>query len=556
MRAAYLIITILLLSFATLSQAATLSPRLEAALQGLTVTDQVDVIVRMRNRVNLKNFDKANRKYKRPVYRARLLRELKSRHYSEQTALKSKINWLSKKEIKPLWLLNGFALNLSVTQIVELSQNPRIESIDLDAIVTLAEPIPTTQSPPQWNINMVQAPVLWSYGYSGQGIVVASMDTGVDIYHPDLAASWRGGTNSWFDPNGEHVDLPYDKTGHGTGSMGVIVGGNFGGTTIGVAPDAQWIAVKIFKDDDTTTNSAIHQGFQWLMDPDGNPNTDDAPDVVNNSWGYQDNPGSCITEFEPDVQLLKQAGIAVIFSAGNAGPTDPVNGPFSTALSPANYADSFAVGAVDQYVNLASFSSRGPSTCTPSSPFPNVVAPGVSIKTADLTSEGVIPNSYAYLNGTSFAAPHVTGAIALLKSAYPAATVSELEAAINNSAIDILSPGLDDESGYGLLDILGALYTLPVDTDGDGIYDGADNCVLVSNTDQIDTDGDGFGNICDADLNNDNVVNVLDFNIFRTVFLTSDPNSDFDGNGVVNVFDFNIFRQLFLKTPGPSGLVH
>lgn len=88
----------------------------------------------------------------------------------------------------------------------------------------------------------------------------------MDALHPDLAASWRSGPNSWFDPNGEH-STPYDANGHGTQTMSLMAGGDFGGTAIGVAPGAWWIAVKIFNDADVASLSVIHQGFQWLLDP-------------------------------------------------------------------------------------------------------------------------------------------------------------------------------------------------------------------------------------------------------------------------------------------------
>ena len=208
----------------------------------------------------------------------------------------------------------------------------------------------------QWNLNSIRGPELWNLGYTGAGVVVANMDTGVDANHPDLAGKWRGGSNSWYDPNGEH-DTPYDADGHGTRVMGIIVGGDNGGSAIGVAPDSTWIAVKIFNDKGQASYSAVHEGFQWLLDPDGDPDTDDSPDVVNNSWGLDESLNECVTEFEADVQALRTSGIAVVFSAGNSGPYP------SSSLSPANYPESFAVGAVDETMTIAPFSSRGPSAC-------------------------------------------------------------------------------------------------------------------------------------------------------------------------------------------------
>lgn len=90
------------------------------------------------------------------------------------------------------------------------------------------------------------------------------------------------------------------------------------------------------------------------------------------------------------------------------------------------------------------------------------------------------------------------------------------------------------------------------DTDGDGIADAADNCVQLANPDQRDTDGDGFGNRCDPDLNGDLVVNVLDLGLLRQVFFTADADADFDGDGAVNALDLGIMKQFFFQPPGPG----
>lgn len=82
-----------------------------------------------------------------------------------------------------------------------------------------------------------------------------------------------------------------------------MVGGGAGGTAIGVAPAARWIAARIFDDRGRSSAAAVHSVYQWLLDPDGNPATDDAPDVVNNSWTFT-SPG-CHLEFEPDLQALR-----------------------------------------------------------------------------------------------------------------------------------------------------------------------------------------------------------------------------------------------------------
>ncbi len=93
----------------------------------------------------------------------------------------------------------------------------------------------------------------------------------------------------------------------------------------------------------------------------------------------------------------------------------------------------------------------------------------------------------------------------------------------------------------------------PVDSDGDGVFDASDNCLTIANADQRDTDGDGYGNLCDADLTNDCIVNVGDLGAMRLFFFSSNPNADLNGDGVVNVTDLGILRTLFFAPPGPSG---
>jgi subtilisin family serine protease len=183
--------------------------------------------------------------------------------------------------------------------------------------------------------------------------------------------------------------------------MGIMVGGETGGTAIGLAPQASWIAVKIFNDQGGSNATAIHQGYQWLLDPDGDPATADAPHVINNSWTFS--YPSCDLEFELDIASLRAAGILPVFAAGNGGPN------FETSYSPANNPSAFAVGATDNNNQLYGFSSRGPSNCGGSSGvFPELVAPGMGIRTADLYG------LYWDATGTSMAAPHVAGGLALL----------------------------------------------------------------------------------------------------------------------------------------------
>ncbi|HMJ36239.1 MAG TPA: S8 family serine peptidase [Baekduia sp.] len=342
--------------------------------------------------------------------------------------------------VRPFWIFNGLHVVARPSVIAELAARTDVAAIRSNA--TVQAPYAEAGGPvPEWNVARVNAPALWSMGQRGQGVVVAGMDTGVDATHQDLSSRWRGGANSWYDPSGEHPTVPTDRSGHGTWTMGAMVGGSAGGTAIGVAPDARWIAVKLFNDRGTTTTARIHAGFQWLLDPDGNPATADAPDVVNNSWTLS-SPG-CNLEFQPDLRSLRAAGILPVFAAGNAGPAS------ATSLSPANNPEALAVGGTDADDVIDPGSSRGPSSCGQGT-YPSITAPGVGVRTTDLFG------LYATESGTSMAAPHAAGALALLLGAFPDADADRQEGALRNGAADLGITGPDDLYGSGRLDVLAA----------------------------------------------------------------------------------------------------
>jgi bacillopeptidase F len=437
-------------------------PILQSELVMAGSDETVPVIVRMKDPVAVQSFTTPSRKKGliRTQARANMIRALKLRAEQSQQPLQKLLNRNVITKSRQLWLINGVALEATPAQIEEISRLPEVESIVFDQAIELPEATPAQASEPaEPNIVQVNATDLWALGYAGQGVTVAIVDSGVDINHPDLGPRWRGGSNSWFDPNSEHPFTPTDLDGHGTRVSGLLLGGNSSGAYIGVAPDAEWIGVKIFADNGTALNSVIHAGFQWLLDPDGNPDTDDAPDIVNNSWSFEASPNICDAasrEFQADVQALKAAGIAVVFAAGNSGPDS------STSTAPANYPESFAVGSVGTSSSstlISSFSARGPSACD-GTIYPEVVAPGFLVLTSDLTDGGTALNSYIMIAGTSFSTPHASGAMALLLSAFPDTQVNSLETSLKQSATDLGTPGADNTYGYGLIDALAAFNNL------------------------------------------------------------------------------------------------
>lgn len=461
----------------TQAQSSALDFRLQALLAEIATDETLPVIVTFKGKPDLAQLPAGPRHLRRKE----LIMQLKNRAATTQSAARQLLQARGILSVKDLWIKNGLALEANAETIDALALRPEVLRIQYDEVIIMESVVPAEISgPAEANLELINAPVLWERGFAGQGVTVAIMDSGVDPEHPDLGSRWRGGNNGWYDPNGEHPLVPFDADGHGTGVLGVILGGAEGGSRIGVAPEARWIAVKIFNDTGFARLSNIHLGFGWLLDPDGDPTTDDAPDVVNNSWSIEDSVNRCLNDVEPDIQLLKEAGIAVVFAAGNAGP-----GSF-TSVSPSNNPDAFAVGSVGSNVSetiVSNFSSRGPSACD-GSIFPEIVAPGYAIRTADLTAGSASGQAYSYFSGTSIAAPHVSGAMALLLSAFPDIQPTALETSLNMAARDLGTTGPDNDYGYGLLDVDAAFVLL--------------NDALLSITDSVDPPNDGhlpFGHI-------------------------------------------------------------
>ena len=262
---------------------------------------------------------------------------------------------------------------------------------------------------------MIGADKVWEeFGVRGEGVVVGQSDSGADVYHPVLKENYRGNVGghdyNWFDPwNGEPA--PYDDGGHGTHTLGTVVGQH----GIGIAPGATWFACMNL--DRNLGNPALYLDcMQFMLAPfphGGDPFVDGDPtraaDVLNNSWGCPEIEGCDPNALLYAANNLRAAGIFVVVSAGNDGPNcSTVNAPLSL------YDSVFSVGAVDRRGNVTEFSSRGPVTVDGSGRIkPDIVAPGRDIFSS-------LPgNTYGALEGTSMAGPHVAGAVALLWSADP-----------------------------------------------------------------------------------------------------------------------------------------
>jgi subtilisin family serine protease/subtilase family serine protease len=420
-------------------------PALESKMRDAFSGEKLRVIVELKEQAKPAELARAAPKGVRKAKLKALVAGLKDKAQRHQAALHAELErdrtLGAVERIRPFWVFNGFAVTATPAAIRKLAARDDVLEVRIDQEIP-EPPRPTeaaeASGPTEWNIALIRAPEVWALDprYNGQGAVIGSFDSGVDLAHPDLFARYRGDDNiSWFDPYGEH-STPTDLNGHGTHTIGTALGGDASGTHIGVAPGARWIAAKAWNDAGFGYASAFHQIFEWFLAPGGDP--DNAPDVVNNSWAFV--ASGCNGEFAADIQAWRAAEIFPAFAAGNSGPSP------GSVRSPGAYAESFAVGATDIFDEVASFSSRGPSPCTGLDK-PDVSAPGAAIRSA------VPGGGYAALSGTSMATPHIAGAVAVLRSIKPDMTIEELATALTLSAADVEQPGPDNDSGAGRLDL-------------------------------------------------------------------------------------------------------
>ena len=376
--------------------------------------------------------------------RTTVVHALRTRAAGTQAALLRALARDGVRDVTPLWIRDQVAFRAPARVVRRVAARADVELVALDEAPITPGTVPTAAaaaatpgaSPVGWGVAAVGAPSVWATT-TGVGAVVADLDTGVDVTAPDLAATYRGGAGAWFDPYNQH-STPTDVNGHGTWTTSIMTGGSNTGTAVGVAPGARWIAARVFDDSGRATTSAIHAAFQWALAA--------APQVVNASWSSTSS--RCSTEFEPDLAALRAVGTLTVVAAGNSGPAA------GSGTAPATLPEAVAVGSVDRASVVDPSSSRGPASCAGRTTFPDVVAPGVGIPVTDL-------GGYPFTaSGTSMAAPHVAGVLALLAAAHPGLSADAQERALLGGARDLYPPGPDFASGAGEVDAVKSLSLL------------------------------------------------------------------------------------------------
>ena len=220
-------------------------------------------------------------------------------------------------------------------EVVRIDVNDRVRSSVLED--EKARTKPRAPDGITWNVRKVKAPEVWRNGFTGQGVVVGSIDAGFQWDHPALQAHYRGWNGSaadhnynWYDETDPSNRAPVDPNGHGTATVGIMIGDDGGTHRIGVAPGASWMGCRAMDIDGFGTPDTYIGCLEFMVAPfdlDGsNPDPAKAPDVISNSWFCSISAGECPDQsiLLPAVQDVRAAGIVPVVAAGNSGPTSKV----------------------------------------------------------------------------------------------------------------------------------------------------------------------------------------------------------------------------------------
>ena len=352
------------------------------------------------------------------------------------------------KATRVKWLRNDnlLVVNANLAAAVRLEKNAKVARVDDDIVVEALDVLPSlgknsgsTATPAQvmpWGIDRIGADRVWALGETGDSARIGIIDTGISATHPDLISNIKGGvsevgyTSYWNDDNG-----------HGTHVAGIVAAVNNTVGVVGGAPAADIFAIKALDRRGSGYLSDVIDGIDWAIANN--------MDVINMSLGA----GTDVQSLHDAVIRAYKAGIVVVAAAGNSG---------GSVSYPAAYPETIAVAATDVLDIAPYWSSQGPEV--------SLAAPGVSIYS---TYKGT---KYAYMSGTSMAAPHVAAAAALVRaratdteydadaacvSAYDvncngAWDPNEVKVKLQDTAIDLGAAGRDDVYGYGLVDAFAA----------------------------------------------------------------------------------------------------
>lgn len=404
----------------------------------------------------------------------------------------------------------ALAQDLNRLGIVEVAEVDRASSVlndqDSDEINSLGVEIPNDPYfREQWGLENtgqvirgipgvadadVDATKAWSMTHGSEDVIVAVLDAGVSLSHPELRGQLVDGQNF---TSGNPNDIDDSWVSHGTHIAGIIAArwGNIEGIA-GLAPDCKVMPVRVVNRYGWTYEEWVSQGVIWA--------TDHGASVLNISLGFT----SASSLQRAAIQYAFESDVVICASSGNL-----VSNPIGF---PAALPETIAVGATDNRDELASFTSTGPEL--------SLCAPGRDI--CSLWDTSTMPDTYEYKSGTSFAVPQVAGVAALMRSVNPALTARDVRRILAVTCKDLGDPGRDDHTGWGRLNARAA----------------------VSLASTYPTAGD---DTCTGDLNGDGQIDFADLQVFLAGFTAGDPLADRNHDGNIDVFDVIHYLDEYVK---------
>gem|GEM_PF-749178 len=469
---------------------ALVSPQLERVMSRKKPDELIGINIVFQVQMNSQELRAAVAGLPRREKRVRVAEILKEFSDSQQQAALEYLEAMAKQgsvaDIRTFWINNAIYCRASAAVIADLDQRDDIYYIDYDLKpVELERPLyavpPDVTREIDWGVLKIRADLVWSLGYTGQGVVVGMIDTGVNYNHVDLS------DHMWNDPNypnhGWNFELnsnnPMDEQGHGTHTAGTVASDGTAGSQCGVAPDAQIMALRVRTQADSIAESQVWAAMEFVVSPPLSPAN--GGDLISMSLGWQYAWAPQRATWRTSCDNVGAADVVMIVAAGNERGTNyppealrcpgdvpspwrhPENGAMG-ALS-----DVVTIGATDSLDNIASFSSPGPVTWQSVAPFndytyppglttPDVSAPGVNVKSCAYNNT----SGYTLMSGTSMATPHTAGVVALMLSRKPDLTPYVIDSILQTTAIDLGAAGKDNDFGAGRIDAFNAITSVQI----------------------------------------------------------------------------------------------
>lgn len=523
-----------------------------------------------RKELNAKTENISDKQLKREI----VVEELKRFSKESQADVLNIINNESSKgnadDVRCHWLSNHISCKLTKEVIELLSHHEDILMIgyngDKPALMSTEANETEKDADITENVLKVNADKVWDMGYTGEEVLVAILDTGVNYEHPDLADHlWDGG--SQYPNHGynsyENSNVTMDARGHGTHCAGTICGDGTSGTRTGVAPNATLMCIKALNDNGNTNATAICSGMEFAVEH--------GADVLSMSLGIANSSVSDRTILRQTCVNTLETGIVASVAAGNEGGTQSVNPIPNNVRVPGSCPPPWihpdqevnagetscviSVGATKSNDDVAGLSSRGPVTWQNTSfadyPYnpgiglirPDICAPGIDIVSLDYSS-----NRYVEMSGTSMAAPCVAGVICLMLSKDSTLTPEEISMLIETTCYKASEPK-NNNIGSGRIDALAAVNAINMGN-------------IVFNELQInDENGNKLvnpGETINLDIQFENISSENINNITATLICENEwiniskPNieiNSIDANGIINIEDAFTFSVSELASP-------